>query len=165
MAASSRLTEEKEIDMKADEYVKRTGFLPHEENGLFKLMHYEAEEGRRPASGSIYFYAYPDRRTLFHTIDCDEYWVYNLGTPLEIWVVDTKGELEICRLGPNEGEEMIHFFPKGCIFGSKHSAGAEDGTLITCITVPRYMENRSNRLFSDEEVLALYPCLKDFWSD
>lgn len=38
-------------------------------------------------SGSIYYFVAPGEITEFHRIDCDEYWCYNAGSPLEVWSV------------------------------------------------------------------------------
>lgn len=148
--------------MRAEELVKQYRMFPHEECGYFLERHYEDKHSDRPASGAIYYYLGPEEKSNFHVIDCDEYWVHNAGTPLEIWLIAVDGVLTKKLLGVGLGLEPMVHIPAGTIFGAKHLAGAEDGAFVTCITVPRF-KYEGWRLVPQEEVLAKCQDAKGFF--
>jgi len=147
---------------RADDLVKKYPFDLHDENGLFVECHYEAKGPGRPASGSIYYYVRPGERTQFHKIDCDEYWSFNAGSTLELWVIGLDGELSIKYCGVEEGAEPTLRFAAGEIFASRLSADAKDGTFITCITVPRFTYD-GFQMFDKETMIKTYPETEEFW--
>ena len=149
--------------MKANELIKKYNFMPHPEDGLFKIEHYNYEyEGRAP-SGSIYYYVFPDIDTRFHVIDCDEYWVYILGSTMELWVIDKNGKLSVKLLGVEEDANPMYFIPKGSIFAARHKKNVDDGTFMSAITVPRYNEENSLKLLTKEEVINICKEVESFW--
>lgn len=148
--------------MKVDELVKYYRMDVHEENGAYLERHYKAGDEERPASGSIYYYLGPKELAQFHVIDCDEYWAYSGGSPLEIWQFSPTGELTRSRLGLGLGLEPLVYIPAGTWFGAKHFAGAEEGTFLSCITVPRF-QYEGWRLISEQEITEKYPEAKEFY--
>ena len=149
--------------MKADELIKKYNFRPHPEDGLFTVQHYRYDKEGRASSGSIYYYVFPDIDTRFHIVDCDEYWVYVAGSPLQLWLIDPQGKLSVKLLGVEGEANPMYFIPKGSIFAGRHEKGAEDGTFMSAITVPRYNEENSLKLLSKEEVLAICREAGAFW--
>lgn len=147
--------------MTAKELAQRYHMAQHVENGAFAERHYESKEPGRAASGSIYYYVSPGERTEFHRIDCDEYWCYIAGEPLEVWAVDENGAVSMQLLGRDEGCEPVLYLRKGMIFASR-SRGTKDGTFLSCITVPRF-ETAGFELFSKEKMLRAYPQVKEFY--
>ena len=146
-----------------DDLIEKLNMQPHEEGGLFAVTHYKDDSGNRPKSGSIYYYVYKDIVSAFHEIDCDEYWCYNAGSTAELWVITPDGKLEVIKVGIDDGAEPTVFVKKGSIFGARHEKGTQDGTLFTCVTVPRYLEGSSLKLFSKEEMILRFPQTKAFW--
>ena len=132
--------------MTAKELAQRYQMAQHVENGAFAERHYESKEPGRAASGSI---------------DCDEYWCYIAGEPLEVWAVDENGAVSMQLLGRDEGCEPVLYLRKGLIFASR-SRGTKDGTFLSCITVPRF-ETAGFELFSKEKMLRAYPQVKEFY--
>lgn len=148
--------------MNVDELVKYYRMDVHEENGAYLERHYEAKGETRPASGSMYYYLGANELAQFHVIDCDEYWAYSGGSPLEIWQFSTNGELKRSPLGLGVGLEPLIYIPAGTVFGAKHFPGAEEGTFLSCITVPRF-QYEGWRLLTEEEIIAQYPEAKEFF--
>ncbi len=148
--------------MTAKELAQRYQMAQHVENGAFLERHYESKEPGRAASGSIYYHVSPGERTEFHRIDCDEYWCYIAGEPLEVWVMDESGRVSVQLLGIAEGCEPLAYMGKGSIFASR-SRGTTDGTFLCCITVPRF-ETKGFELFSEEQMLREYPQVKEFYA-
>lgn len=133
----------------------------HPENGIFIERHYPSVAPGRPESGSIYYYVAPGEITEFHRIDCDEYWCYNAGSPLEVWSVKD-GVLKKMVCGISENAEPVLFLQRGELFASRLPKDAPDGTFITCITVPRFTYE-GFEMFTREQMMELCPETGDFW--
>lgn len=150
--------------MISEELAKRFGMNEHEENGLFVECHYKHVGEGRPASGCIYYYVGADEKTEFHRIDCDEYWSYNAGSTLEVWLIMPDGKMKISKCGITDDAEPTIYVPKGTIFAGRHAEGTNEGTFLTCITVPRF-KYEGFELFSKDQILGQYPQLSAFFED
>lgn len=150
--------------MRADELIRCYKMEQHIENGAFVEQDYPYAGSGRAPSGMIYYYVAPGELTGFHRIDCDEYWCYHAGAPLELWMIDEAGKITVTVLGIEEGCEPIVRFPAGVTFASRHRGTPADGTFLGCITVPRFTYDGFT-LFTDEEMLRSYPELKSFYED
>lgn len=145
-----------------EDFLKRYNFTDHIENGRFIEFHYPHTGSDRAESGSIYYYVAPGEKTEFHRIDCDEYWCFNAGDTIELWVVGLDGKLSVKKLGMGEDAEPTVRFAKGEIFASKLGNDSKDGCLITCITVPRFTYD-GFELFERERMEKEYPETTKFW--
>lgn len=150
--------------MLARDLVQLYRMREHAEHGSFLERHYQDGSGRRPLSGSIYYYLAPEERADFHVLDCDEYWSYHSGSPLELWLMDAAGQVSRSVLGLGRGAEPLIYIPGGTVFGARHFSGAEDGTFVSCVTVPRYQE-AGWRLYSQEEAVTKWPRLAEFYKE
>lgn len=148
--------------MTAEELMGSFSLTTHIENGSYVEKHYEHTGEGRAASGCIYYYVSPEEITKFHIIDCDEYWCYVKGSPLEIWQVEPDGKLTLSRLGIEEGCEPVVYLKKGVNFGSRHFRKETEGTFLSCLTVPRF-DPKGFTLFEKEEMLSKYPELDKFY--
>ena len=148
----------------ADVLAKRFGMEPHVEGGSFVELDEPLPEGApRAASGVIYYHLGAEEFSDFHVLDSDEYWLWHAGTPLEIWMVDEDGALEVRRLGVDPESEPCVLLKAGVIFGARHVKGdADDGTLVSCVTVPRF-SYASYRILPEAEMLEKYPAVKPFF--
>lgn len=147
--------------LKASDIVGGYMHKTHEENGMYVERHYASEGPERPASGCIYYSLAPDEVSMFHVIDCDEYWVWSAGSPLEIWQVAPDGKLskDLLGIGKAPSGELMQptvLIRAGTIFAAKHLSGADDSTFISCITVPRF-RYEGWRLVEKDEVVKLCP--------
>lgn len=149
--------------MTAKELSRRYGMRPHVEQGAFAENHPPfSEEGRAP-SGLMYYYVAPGEKTEFHRIDCDEYWCYAAGSPLQLWMVTEAGEISTAVLGTEAGDPVI-FVRKGLIFAARSLAQDDDGTFLSCITVPRFSAE-ALELFTREEMLERFPEIRGFYQE
>lgn len=139
------------------------GMVPQEEGGLVMENHYPNERPERAQSGQAYYFFKPNVPTEFHSIDCDEYWIFNAGDDLEVWTIDDKGNSTVRMLGMTEGAELCLYFKKGVIFAGKPTVKDSEGTMTTVITVPRY-SNDGLRIFSKKEILKLCPAAESFFA-
>lgn len=147
--------------MRADELIARYTMEKHPENGIFIEKHYVSEKPGRADSGSMLYYVSPGEITEFHRIDCDEYWCFNAGSPLEVWSIKD-GAVHKMLCGITEGAEPVLYMKKGEIFASRLSENAEDGSFITCITVPRFSYD-GFEMFSREQIIGMYPETEEFF--
>lgn len=148
--------------MKAKDLITRYSMDEHPENGVFIEKHYVSDKKGRADSGSMYYYVDPGEITSFHRIDCDEYWIYNAGSDIELWSFTPEGKLKKQMLGVLEGSEPMVYLKSGEIFASRLSKDNDDGTFITCITVPRF-SYQGFEMFEKEEMIKLYPESEEFW--
>ena len=148
--------------LKAEEIIENLGMKPQEEGGLVRENHYPFSGPGRAASGQAYYYFRPNVSTQFHTLDCDEYWVYHAGRDLEVWIIDPQGRKRILRFGSSKEAVLTVYLPKGVAFAAKPVGVAETGTLISAITVPRF-SNDGIHLLEPEEVIRMCPEAKAFF--
>lgn len=150
--------------MTRETMIERFGMKPHVEGGLFcELYQEENREGVRGASGVIYYALGPDERADFHCLDCDEYWLYHSGSPLDIWSYDAAGRLTVQRMGLEEGAQPCVLLKAGCLFGARPAPGATEPTLLSCVTVPQF-SYAHYRLLTREEMLAAHPDAAAFFA-
>lgn len=142
--------------------IEKYNMKPHEENGAYAECHYPHEGTERAASGSSCFYTGPGEKTLFHRIDCDEYWCFHAGSDLEVWMIDPDGTLTIKTFGLGKDADPVIYFPKGMIFGSRNLDLQGEGTFFSCITVPRF-DYQGFEILEEEEVLKICPSANVFF--
>lgn len=145
----------------ANELAARFNMQAHEEGGSFFELE-PRDTDTRSACGSIYYHLPQDQVSDFHQIDCDEFWAYSAGDTLELWVIGTDGTLSIELLGASEGAQPLIKIAAGCIFAARHTGAIDDGTFLSCITVPKF-SYQGWRLFSQDEILQRYPQAAAFW--
>ena len=68
----------------------------------------------------------------------------------------------IRRLGIEDGAEPCLLLKAGVVFGARHLSGAEDGTFVSCVTVPRFSYD-NYRILPKEEMLEKYPASAAFY--
>ena len=148
--------------MKPD-FIARFGMEPHVEGGYFRLLDdHEATADDRHSSGVIYYALTPGEHADFHALDCDEYWLYHAGSTLEVWIYDQQGQLRIERLGLTDDAQPCVLVRAGELFGARSAAGAEETTLLSCVTVPQFTYD-NYRLLRREEMLKEHPDAAPFF--
>ena len=149
--------------MKMKDMIARFALEPHVEGGAFRELYRDGQQREgRGTSGVIYYYLGPEEHADFHVLDSDEYWLYHGGDTLEVWMVGPDGGMRVEKLGLAEGAEPCVLVKGGVIFGARHVRGAQDGTLVSCVTVPEFSYEQY-RILSKEEMLASYPASESFW--
>lgn len=124
--------------------------LKHPEGGYYKET-YRSTEGVLKASlpdrfggdrsfcTGIYFLLQKGEFSAFHRIKSDEMWHFYYGSPLNVYVINTKGKLEVLKLGDNfdKGEQFQAVVPAGSWFAS---APADEGSfsLVGCTVSPGF---------------------------
>lgn len=130
--------------------IEHYNMLPHPEGGYYKETYRSAEQipgnalpqrftGSRHFSTAIYFLLERGNFSAFHRIKSDECWHFYAGGPLQIYMIDGAGDMQVTELGDNvlAGEVFQYVVPAGCWFAS---APAE-GTLysfVGCTVAPGF---------------------------
>jgi predicted cupin superfamily sugar epimerase len=130
--------------------VEQLHLSPHPEGGYFKET-YRSSEGikaeqlpyrftaDRNFSTAIYFLMPGNTFSAFHRIASDEVWHFYDGDPIDIFVINEMGDLEILKLGNKlaEGQQFQHLVKAGNWFASQ--CAAVDGySLVGCTVAPGF---------------------------
>lgn len=149
--------------MRADDMAVHFQMEPHMEGGTFIELNDPVPEGEgRAPSGVIYYHLGSGEFSDFHVLDSDEFWLWHAGSTLELWVAGENGGMEIRRLGAEADAEPCVLIRGGTVFGARHLPGAEDGTFVSCVTVPRF-SYAHYRILDREEMLKKYPASAAFF--
>ena len=84
---------------------------PHPEGGYFRQLYGNDEKGKKDLS-TIYYMLTSNDLSAFHRLHgVTEIWYYHAGKPLNIYVIDSKGNLAIHNLSP-DGEMQVVILPE-----------------------------------------------------
>ena len=84
---------------------------PHPEGGYFRQLYGNDEKGKKDLS-TIYYMLTNNDKSAFHRLHgVTEIWYYHAGKPLNIYVIDSKGNLAIHNLSP-DGEMQVVILPE-----------------------------------------------------
>ena len=84
---------------------------PHPEGGYFRQLYGNDEKGKKDLS-TIYYMLTSNDKSAFHRLHgVTEIWYYHAGEPLNIYVIDSKGNLAIHNLSP-DGEMQVVILPE-----------------------------------------------------
>lgn len=143
--------------MTVTKLIEHLALTPHVEGGSFRELYREnARPEGRPDSGVIYYAMDKGEHADFHVLDSDEYWLYHAGATVELWMIAEDGSVRIERMGVEEGAQPCVLIPKHTIFGARLANGAQEGCVMSCVTVPEFSYEHY-RILRKEEMLASYP--------
>ncbi len=122
----------------------------HPEGGWFKEV-YRSDEiilknhlpnrysDGRCFSTAIFFLLEGEQFSSFHRIKSDEMWHFYYGGPLNIFVIDENGNLEIIKMGnnPENGEVFQAVVKAGCWFASQ-PCQPNTFSLVGCTVAPGF---------------------------
>lgn len=153
-------------------YIQHYGLLPHPEGGWYRETYKSAGSipaaalpagfsGARPFSTAIYFLLEAGNFSAFHRIRSDECWHFYAGDPLEVFILQANGQLEIIRLGREvENQECFQFVvPANCWFASRPAAGSAY-SFVGCTVAPGF-DFADFELARAEELAKQFPAHKE----
>jgi predicted cupin superfamily sugar epimerase len=128
-------------------WIEHLALQPHPEGGYYRESYRsdlllenlpDSFPGKRNASTAIYFLLPSDQKSLFHKIKSDEIWHFHMGSPLHIYVLETKGfKRHTLGLSLEEGELPQVVIPANTWFGAI-VAEANSYTLASCTVAPGF---------------------------
>lgn len=121
----------------AQQLIKQYCLQPHPEGGWFKETYKSTEiisasalperfGAPRVFSTAIYFLLEQGNFSAFHRIKSDECWHFYTGDPLDVYVLQQDGNLEIVHLGNNISKGLMfqYVVPADCWFASRPAPGS-----------------------------------------
>ena len=121
-----------------DQLIERYKLQPHPEGGWYSQTYKSNEQvaasalperfgGNRAFSTAIYFLLERGNFSAFHRIKSDECWHFYAGDPLQVYIIQQNGELEIISLGNDleNGQVFQYVVPANCWFASRPAPGSE----------------------------------------
>jgi predicted cupin superfamily sugar epimerase len=155
--------------------IQKFDLQPHPEGGWFCQTYRSSEsitasslpprfEGDRVFATAIYFLLEKGNFSAFHRIKSDECWHFYSGDPLEIFIIDPNGSLEIIALGNDfeKGQKFQHVVPATYWFASRPAK--DSGYSFVGCTVSPGFEFDDFELANANELSSRYPQHKDLVS-
>ena len=91
--------------------IEKLQLEPHPEGGCYRQLYGNDASGKKDIS-TIYYMLTDSDKSAFHRLhDVTEIWYYHAGEPLNIYVIDTEGNLTVHQLSP-EGEMQVIILPE-----------------------------------------------------
>ena len=136
------------IAMTAADWIAHLQLTPHPEGGYFRRMytaslalHPPDRDGPRPLLTAIHYLLPAGQYSRLHRLKSDELWFFQLGAPLSVHVLDSRGDYRRLQLGgdPAADQQVQGVVHAGCWFG----AGVESDdpaafSLVTCTVAPGF---------------------------
>ena len=155
----------------ANELIEKLKLIRHPEGGYYREL-YRSDEvmsqqglpgrytGDRSFSTAIYFMLTHEDVSKFHKIKSDELWHFYTGDPLDIYLINDTGTVEIKRLGidftKEESPQIV--IPKNHWFGAKTTGNSY--SLLGCTVAPGF-DFEDFELGKREELIREFPDQKE----
>jgi hypothetical protein len=150
------------------QWIEQYQLQPHPEGGWYKETYKSSETmaagalperftGSRSFSTAIYFLLEQGNFSAFHRIKSDECWHFYAGDPLEVFVLQQDGKLEVITLGSDivNGQLFQYVVPANCWFASRP---AKESTycFVGCTVAPGF-DFADFEMAKETELSVLYP--------
>ncbi len=136
--------------MTLEEIIEHLKLEPHPEGGYFRET-YRSEgiipqtvlgksfDGERNYSTAIYFLLTSDNFSAFHKVAQDEFWHFHIGAPIELHMINPKGEHSHIIIGNNmlNGETPQFVVPGGYWFAAQIME-QNSFALVSCTVSPGF---------------------------
>lgn len=156
----------------AEDYIAKLELEPHPEGGYFRQVFKSdwnvAEEylphdygGKRSLYSTIYFLLDAGQVSQFHRLGSDEIMFHHAGTSLELYIIDSEGNLTVSSLGMDieKGDRPQALIPAGTVFcGVPRSR--DHFSLVSTMVSPAF-EYDDFELFTTREVSEMFPHLRE----
>jgi len=113
--------------------IESLGLIPHPEGGDYVETWRGPDRGDgRATATAIYFLLRAGQRSHWHRVDADEIWLYHLGAPLRLSLIDDGDGISDHLLGPQKPQVRV----PAHIWQAAEPTG--EFTLVSCIVVPGF---------------------------
>lgn len=147
----------------ANYWIKELKLIPHPEGGhyaeTYKSQVYSSEnevaqcKNRRQCASLIYYLLNKEECSAFHRLLSDEIWLFHAGAPLNLYLIDPKGNLRIETLGaqPEREENLQVFIPADTWFAAELNQ-KDSYSLMSCLVSPGFEWNEFE--LADKDLLS-----------
>jgi uncharacterized protein len=145
---------------------------PHPEGGWYTQTYKSADiipscsvpeqfPDNRPYSTAIYFLLEAGSYSAFHKIKSDECWHFYYGDPLQIFIINHSGEMQMITLGINfsNNEHFQYVVPANSWFASRPAANSSF-SFVGCTVSPGF-EFTDFELANQADLIANFPKHKE----
>jgi uncharacterized protein len=157
---------------KLQKIIRDLKLAPHPEGGFFRetyrsgiILNHDLDgssyKGNRSCSTCIYFLLTHEAFSAFHKIKQDEIWHFYDGSPLNLHLIDGKGEYSMVTVGrkTENGEVPQLVIPGGTWFAASVK-DKYDYSLVGCTVSPGF-DFVDFELADREELISAYPRHKE----
>ncbi len=150
-------------------WVEKLNLQPHPEGGYYRETHRSKMEITVPGKiekphnvGSNIYYLLGNHSighfSSWHRLkDLEEIWHFHYGSELLIYIINEAGELEVQRLGKDEGADFQVHIPANCWFAAAvEHPDSNAYTLVSCTVYPAF-SFEDFELGKKEELIAQFP--------
>jgi len=151
-------------------WIQQLQLQPHPEGGFFRET-YKSEKylfknestQSKPSATLIYFLLKNNDISAFHKLKSDEVWMYHTGGTINIFIIDTVGQLKIEKFGNDiaNGENIQVLIPANSWF-SAELTNKNSFSLMSCMVTPGF-EWSDFELGNKEELKQLFPIHKSLF--
>lgn len=154
--------------LSAQQLIQQFDLKPHPEGGWYKETYRSSEYiprnalpkrfyGEKVFSTAIYFLLESKNFSAFHRIKSDECWHFYAGDPLQLYVIQMDGGLDIVELGGEIVKRQLfqYVVPANCWFASRPAQGS--AFCFTGCTVAPGFDFADFELADAIYLSALYP--------
>ena len=94
-------------DTEYQNYIERLQLGPHPEGGYYRQLFGNDASGKKDIS-TIYYMLTDSDISSFHRLHgVTEIWYYHAGEPLNLYVIDTEGNLTVHKLSPEDEMQVV----------------------------------------------------------
>ena len=87
--------------------IEKLHLEPHPEGGYYRQLFGNDDTGKKDIS-TIYYMLTGNDKSAFHRLHgVTEIWYYHAGEPLNIYVIDTNGNLTVHKLSPDDEMQVV----------------------------------------------------------
>lgn len=129
-----------------EDIIKKFELQSHIEGGHFREDHKSdivisnpnSENSKRSLLTTCYYLIPKGERSIFHRLTSDEIWNFFCGGPVDLFEIDSQGNLTVAVLGPDIiNHELKHLVKRGNWFGVLPREGTEYA-FFTAIVTPGF---------------------------
>jgi predicted cupin superfamily sugar epimerase len=160
------------VIMHPESIIKKLNLIKHPEGGYYRET-YRSEgiipksvlpdtySGNRNYATLIYYMLVGNDISCLHKLPSDEIWHFYEGSPLLIYMIDTKGKLEIITLG-NEIDkgEVFHFVVKAGVWFGAEVVDKSSYSLMGCTVAPGFHFD-DDIIGKRDELISMFPQYKE----
>ncbi len=136
--------------MGAQQFIQQFDLQPHPEGGWYRQTYKSKDliaasalperfQGDRVFSTAIFFLLEKGNFSAFHRIKSDECWHFYAGDPLEVFIIQPNGSLDIITMGNDieKGYTFQYIVPANCWFASRPATGSAY-CFVGCTVAPGF---------------------------